>query len=86
MPVRNRLAVLMAEKSIAERRRINVAIVEEEADVSHTTLNKYISQKATRFDGTIIEKLCNYFGVQVDKLIYVDPDPSLPKKDPAQAN
>ena len=81
MPVKNRLAILMAERSIQKQRRITLSEIADEADVSHTTLTKYMQQRATRFDGDVLEKLCKYFGVQVDKLIYVDPDPSHAKQE-----
>ena len=73
--MKNRLAILMAERSIQENRRITIIEVAKEAGVSHTTLNKYIHQRATRFDGDVLENLCRYFGVGVEDLIYIDPDP-----------
>jgi len=73
--VKNRLAVLVAELSVKKGRKVTIAEVAEETDVSHTTLNKYIQQRATRFDGDTLEKLCNYFEVGIEELIYIEPNP-----------
>jgi DNA-binding Xre family transcriptional regulator len=76
MPVKNRLAALIAEQSIREGRKIDIAEVAEATDVSRTTLHKYIRQDATHFSGPVLEKLCKHFKVPLEQLLYIEPDPT----------
>lgn len=79
MPVKNRLAALIAEQSIREGRKIDIAEVADAANISRTTLHKYIRQEATHFSGQVLEKLCRHFKVPLHELLYVEPDPTLGK-------
>lgn len=75
MPIQNRLKVLMAEKSLREKRRLTYREVSQEADIPKSVLSLYVAQKVRRFDIETLEKLCKYFNIQPgDLLFYEEPE------------
>jgi transcriptional regulator with XRE-family HTH domain len=80
--VNNRFAVLLAEKQIKERRNISLAEVAETAGVARKTLYAWENNTVTRFDVSVIDAICKYFGVKPGDLFeYVeDPQPKPKRK------
>lgn len=69
MPILNKLRVLIAQKEVAENRRLSYRQIASEANVSLSILSSYAMQKVNRFDGETLEKLCRYFNVQPGDLL-----------------
>lgn len=69
MPILNKLRVLIAEKEVAENRKLSYRQIATEANVSLSILSSYATQKVNRFDGETLEKLCRYFRVQPGDLL-----------------
>ena len=59
--IQNRLRVLIAEKSLREKRRITMREVAAESGIPKSVLSIYIAQKVKRYDVSTLEKLCTYF-------------------------
>lgn len=72
--VRARFNILRAEKATREKRRITLRVVEEEAGVSFTTLQRLGSGASTRIDFVTIAALCKYFGCGVGDLLEYVPE------------
>jgi len=80
MAIYNRLKVLIAEKEIRERRKLTYRIIAHETGISLSILTGYVTQRVNRFDGSTLERLCNYFACQPgDILTYADNPPVLEK-------
>ncbi len=73
MAVKNRLVVLMAERTLATGQRIEVKEIAQATGISRETLHSYLRQEPARFDGKVIEGLCRYFNVGIEQLLYFDP-------------
>jgi DNA-binding Xre family transcriptional regulator len=73
MAVKNRLVVLMAERTIATGKQTEIREISEATKISRETLHSYLRQEPTRFDGKVVEALCRYFNVGIDKLLYFEP-------------
>lgn len=69
MPILNKLRVLIAEKEVAENRKLSYRQIAREANVSLSILTSYSTQKVTRFDADTLERLCRYFNVQPGDLL-----------------
>ena len=81
MPFENRLRVLIAEKSLKEKRRLTLREIAQEAGVPKSVLSLYIGQNVKRFDVETLEKLCRYFDVKdVSELLVYSPEPPSSKK------
>jgi len=73
MAVNNRFGILLAEKRIKEKRNIPVSEVSEKTGISRPALHAWANNTVTRFDVSVIEALCKYFGAQPGDLFqYVD--------------
>lgn len=75
MAVNNRFAVLLAEKSMREKRRISVAEVSRGTGITQRTLMQWAHNTVTRFDAPVISALCAYFNCSVGDLLEYAPDP-----------
>lgn len=70
----NRFGVLLAEKRSKERRRIPLSEVASVTGIAWRTLQAWENNQVTRFDADILDRLCEYFGVQPGALLeYHDP-------------
>ena len=78
--VNNRLAVLLAEKQVKERRNISLSEVAEMTGVSRQALYKWENNKVNRFDVPVINAICKYFGIQPGELFVYVPDETPPAK------
>jgi len=72
--VRYNLKALIAEKSFKENKKITREDISKETGISKTTLSMIASKKGYVTNTSNIEKLCNYFEVNPDKLISIIPD------------
>ena len=63
--IRFRLKELLADKSFREGRRITLEAVSQETGIHRTTLSKISNQKGYNTTTDVLDKLCEYFGVDV---------------------
>ena len=70
MAIFNKFAILLAEKQVAERRRVPLSEVAQATGVAWRTLQAWANNSVTRFDADILDALCKYFGVQPGDLLY----------------
>jgi putative transcriptional regulator len=81
VPISNRFAKLLDQKQKKEDRYISLAEVASDTKVSRKTLYKWEKNTVDRFDRDVIEKLCQYFGVELSDLLeYTPADDPQPKK------
>ena len=79
MTIYNRIKVLIAEKELREKRKLTYRVIADETGIPVSTLTEYMTQRISRFDGSTLEKLCEYFSVQPgDILIYTKNPPETP--------
>jgi putative transcriptional regulator len=74
MPIQNKIKILIAEKEYREGRKLSYRTIAEEADISLSVLQDYVSQKVRRFDIQTLQKLCEYFACQPGDLLEYVPD------------
>lgn len=75
VPINNKFGVLLAEKRAAAKRNISLSEVAEKTNISRPTLVAWANNTVTRFDLSVIEALCQYFGVNLSDLLeYTPPD------------
>jgi DNA-binding Xre family transcriptional regulator len=73
--INNRFGILLAEKRVKEKRNIPLSEVAQETGLPPKTLFAWQNNTVTRFDGHVINKICQYFGVQPGELFEYVPDP-----------
>ncbi|MEP7133452.1 MAG: helix-turn-helix transcriptional regulator [Chloroflexota bacterium] len=84
VPVNNNFGILLAEKRKREKNTIPLSDVAKDTGIARRTLYAWQSNRVDRFDGDVIEKLCNYFEVGLPDLLELVP-PELPQpKQPKQ--
>lgn len=77
MAIYNRVKILIAEKELAEGRRLTYRTIAKETGISTGALTAYINQRVNRFDASTIEAFCRFFACQPgDILIFTDSPPS----------
>lgn len=84
MTINNRFAILLAEKQIAEKRKISLQEVSDNTGISRRALYTWEKNTVTRFDIPIMEKLCEYFNVDPSALFHYIPNEKQESK-PTQA-
>lgn len=71
--IRFRLKELMADKGFEENRRVTLDEVAKATGVHRTTLSKIANQKGYNTATDILDKLCEFFEVEVGEVAqYVD--------------
>lgn len=73
---------LMLKKSVATGEKITYAKIAEEVDISRITLSRMASSKGHSVSMDIVEKLCDYFGCEINNLISFVPES--PKTPPSE--
>jgi putative transcriptional regulator len=66
--IRFRLKELIAEKGFQEGRRVTLEEVAKETGVHRTTLSKIANQKGYKTNTEVLDKLCEFFGVEVGQV------------------
>ena len=70
--ISNRFRVLLAHKAETEKRNISLAEVQREIKIPWTSLQKWANNNVTRFDSSVIIKLCDYLNCEINDLIVYD--------------
>lgn len=66
--IRFRLKELIAEKEFQEGRRITLEEISKATDIHRTTLSKVSNQKGYNTTTEVLDKLCDYFQVNLGEL------------------
>ncbi len=67
--IRFMLRELISEKSFTEDRRITLEEIAKATGIHRTTLTKVANQKGYNASTDVVDKLCIYFDVPVEKLM-----------------
>ncbi len=70
--LRNKLLYLHTEKERRERRHISYAEISKATGISSSVISRWISEDIERFDSPVVVKLCDYFGCELNDLLYID--------------
>lgn len=70
----NRLKVLLAEKEIAEGRRITYRDLSSETGVSTSIIYNYFNQNVKNYNADTLAAFCDYFGVDVGEILEYPPE------------
>lgn len=70
---RSRLGQIMLEKSAEAGRRITAQEISEATGITESTLSKWVNGEPMRqVRAEVVDALCNYFGISMTELIYLD--------------
>lgn len=70
--IRFKLKELIAEKSFQEGRRITIEEISKSTSIHRTTLSKLSNIKGYNASTDVLDKLCDFFDVQVsDVAVYI---------------
>lgn len=67
--VKNRVAILLAEKGLRENRRISRRVAADESGLSLSSVQYWATNSIKRFDGKQIAKFCAYFDCEISDLL-----------------
>lgn len=71
--IRFRLRELIADKGFNEGRRVTLEEIAQATGIHRTTLSKIANQKGYNTTTDVLDKLCEYFGVDVGEVVnYVE--------------
>jgi|TARA_B100001964_G_scaffold114518_1_gene127726 putative transcriptional regulator len=73
MPIFNHFASQVARKSERDQRRITLKDIQRETGLSWGTVQAWGSYKVTRFDASVLDRLCKYFECNVGDLLSYAP-------------
>ena len=83
VPTINHFAELLDEKSRKEGRYISLSEVSRETGIYRKTLYQWDRNEVKQYDTSVIDKLCDYFGVGLEELLERIP-PDQPKQKTAR--
>ncbi len=72
MPLQNKFLFLLTEKERQEQRNISLNEVSRSTGVAVSVLARWFKNDISRFDGHVIEALCEYFDCDLPDLLYID--------------
>lgn len=72
--VTNRFTQLLLRKMQRDGKRISNREVARSTGLSTLTVNDYANNKVTRFDATVLTKLCDYLDCSLDELLVIEDD------------
>ena len=72
--IRFRLKELIVDKEFNENRRITFDELSKSTGIHRTTLSKIANQKGYNTTTDVLDKLCVYFGVELDKVASYTPE------------
>lgn len=70
--MKNRLLVLMEEKSLRDGKRIRLHNVHKDTLISRYTLRRIANNELKNYPSDVVQTLCNYFDCQPGDLLYID--------------
>lgn len=70
--VTNRFTQLLLRKMQRDGKRISNREVARSTGLSTLTVNDYANNKVTRFDATVLAKLCTYLDCSLDELLVME--------------
>jgi len=70
--VQNRIAVLLYQKELREKRRVTQQELARAIGVSENTITNWMYNDVTKFQAEIIEKLCTFFDCGLCDLLYFE--------------
>lgn len=73
--VQNRIAVLLYQKELREKRRVTQQELARAIGVSENTITNWMYNDVTKFQAEIIEKLCRFFDCGLCDLLYFEDVP-----------
>lgn len=73
----NNFLDVLAEKQVREKRVITPSDMSREAGIAYTTAQRWMEGKVYKYDGDVLEKICNWVPCTLGQLLrYVPPVPS----------
>lgn len=70
-----KIKTLIANKELAEKRKITYKVIQDETGLSSTTIAKLLNFRGIqRIDGTTLDKLCEFFHCNVGDILMYMPD------------
>lgn len=70
-----KIKTLIAQKELAEKRKITYKVIQDETGLSSTTIAKLLNFRGIqRIDGTTLDKLCEFFHCDVGDILMYMPD------------
>lgn len=67
--IRYHLKELIAEKEFQDKRRVTVSEIAQETGINRMTLSKMMNHQGSSTVTDNLDKLCNYFDCEIEKLI-----------------
>lgn len=75
MPVKNRVPALVADK-FGGANKVNIQEIAYDMRLTYSTVERWVKDEVTRADFPILDKWCEYLGVEVgDILVRVPEEP-----------
>lgn len=74
--VRNRFFQLLSDKERRENRRITQSEVADAVGVSLHTIIRWMRNDISKFEASVVARLCDYFDCEVGDLLYLERDES----------
>ena len=68
----NRVSELVAIKARNERRVLTQRVLSQEIGLSLVVINRWYTNRISRIDADSVYKLCGYFGVSMNDLIWLE--------------
>lgn len=70
--LKNRVLILLTEKERQLGRNISLSEVARATELSIGVISRWFKNEVDRFDGPVIEKLCDYFECDLCDLLYIE--------------
>lgn len=67
--VQTQFSVLKAQKELREKRKLTYEVISGETGINPNTLTEYANNRVTRFDESVIARLCDYFNCDIGDLL-----------------
>jgi putative transcriptional regulator len=80
MIMKNRLAVLMAQKEIRSVSELQRKIEEKGLTISRKTLDKFYKNESNRFDADTLVTLCQVLNCQIHDILYLENEEKNPEE------
>ena len=71
--LKNRLLELIQERERKLARKITIAEIAAEIDVSERTIKRWVANDVTKFEAPIVERICRKFECDLQDLLYLEP-------------